>query len=250
MKHLKNFLIIGTAILLSSCVGMNLTSYVNNDVNNTNVVLSQNNYRIIGKVRGEASAKYAFTIGGLKKKTLENNARADMYNKADLKDGQAIINVSTTHSFKMIFGPIYMQSIAVCTGTIIEFTDGKPRANTVKKEAVEPKPEPVKPFSDKNFRKVVSKFDTDKNGEISEKEALAVKTISCRAYGIKDLTGIEMFENLEVLIANDNHFESVDLSKNKKLKDVKVFSKTLKKVVLSQKPNKIDVSDKLIVFKK
>ncbi|MCB9071648.1 MAG: hypothetical protein H6543_04305 [Prevotellaceae bacterium] len=54
------------------------------------------------------------------RKLLTSNSRADMYANAHLKDGQAIINVSTTVSYKIIAGPIYMQRIAT-TGYIIEF---------------------------------------------------------------------------------------------------------------------------------
>ena len=87
----------------------------------TSVVLSQNNYRIVGETSGTSTSTYILGIGGLSKTALTSNSRADMYANAHLKDDQAIINVSTTVSYKVIAGPIYMQRIATTTGYIIEF---------------------------------------------------------------------------------------------------------------------------------
>ena len=118
-----NFLIAGifSLVLLTGCAGLNQAHYVNNDVTQTSVVLSQNNYRIVGETSGTSTSTYILGIGGLSKTALTSNSRADMYANARLKDGQAIINVSTTVSYKVIAGPIYMQRIATTTGYIIEF---------------------------------------------------------------------------------------------------------------------------------
>ena len=118
-----NFLIAGifSLVLLTGCAGLNQAQHVNNDVTQTSVVLSQNNYRIVGETSGTSTSTYILGIGGLSKTALTSNSRADMYANARLKDGQAIINVSTTVSYKVIAGPIYMQRIATTTGYIIEF---------------------------------------------------------------------------------------------------------------------------------
>lgn len=118
-----NFLIAGifSLVLLTGCAGTNQSQHVNNDVTQTSVVLSQNNYRIVGETSGTSTSTYILGIGGLSKTALTSNSRADMYANARLKDGQAIINVSTTVSYKVIAGPIYMQRIATTTGYIIEF---------------------------------------------------------------------------------------------------------------------------------
>ena len=122
MKKLHVFIasIIGL-FLLTGCACTNLSQHVNNDVTQTSVVLSQNNYRIVGETSGTSTSTYILGIGGLSKTALTSNSRADMYANAHLKDGQAIINVSTTVSYKVIAGPIYMQRIATTTGYIIEF---------------------------------------------------------------------------------------------------------------------------------
>ena len=69
-------------------------------------------------------------------------------------------------------------------------------------------------FPDANFREVVNGYDTDGNNELSETEIAAVKTIDVSRKEIKDLTGIEHFENLTKLLCYNNQLTSLDLSKN------------------------------------
>jgi len=47
-------------------------------------------------------------------------------------------------------------------------------------------------------------FDTNNDGMISVLKAKTVKEIDCSNRNIKDLTGIEKFENLERLICSNN----------------------------------------------
>ena len=55
-------------------------------------------------------------------------------------------------------------------------------------------------FDDVKFRTYcMENFDKDKDGELSESEALAVTNIDCRGLGINSLKGIGRFKNLEVL---------------------------------------------------
>lgn len=55
-------------------------------------------------------------------------------------------------------------------------------------------------FDDTKFRTYcMESFDKDKDGELSEQEALAVTKIDCRGLGINSLKGIGKFKNLEVL---------------------------------------------------
>jgi len=71
---------------------------------------------------------------------------------------------------------------------------------------------------DTNFNSfLLGKFDTNKDGRISLSEAKAVKEIDCSNRNIEDLTGIEMFENLERLICSDNQLSELELRFNKKL---------------------------------
>ena len=73
-------------------------------------------------------------------------------------------------------------------------------------------------ISDMNFKSyLLESFDTNKDGRISLSEAKAVKEIDCSNRNIKDLTGIEKFENLERLICSDNQLDELDLIYNTKL---------------------------------
>ena len=79
-------------------------------------------------------------------------------------------------------------------------------------------------FPDDVFRSyVVDNFDTDKNGIISETEALKVTSIYVSGTRenpgeIKSLEGIQYFKNLEVLDCASNELVSLDLSNNTKLR--------------------------------
>ena len=58
---------------------------------------------------------------------------------------------------------------------------------------------------------LLSKFDSDKDGGISDSEALAVKDIDCRNLGIASLSGIRCFINLETLNCSENELTSLAL---------------------------------------
>ena len=51
-------------------------------------------------------------------------------------------------------------------------------------------------FPDKNFNTYVLSLDTDKNGYLSTKEILSVKSINVENHAISDLSGISYFINL------------------------------------------------------
>ena len=71
---------------------------------------------------------------------------------------------------------------------------------------------------DANFKAcLLDNFDSNKDGMISLSEVKKVKEIDCSNRNIKDLTGIEKFENLERLICSNNQLYEVDVRENKKL---------------------------------
>lgn len=72
-------------------------------------------------------------------------------------------------------------------------------------------------FPDKEFREVVSDFDTDKDGYLTTAELYAVSEINAQVSLISDLKGIEYFTELKRLIVSSNKLTSLDLSKNTKL---------------------------------
>ena len=89
----------------------------------------------------------------------------------------------------------------------------------------EPVPESLnleKDVPDAAFRDVLKKFDTDSDGIVSRAEADSVTELICEDWNetITDLTGIAFFTNLETLSVQGERLESVDLSRNKKLKHI------------------------------
>jgi Leucine-rich repeat (LRR) protein len=81
---------------------------------------------------------------------------------------------------------------------------------------------------------MVAGFDTDKDREISEEEALAIKEIRCNPEGIASLEGIASCVNLEILVCNKNKLSSVDISKNVQLKDFNCSENELERLDVSE----------------
>ncbi|MDE6340787.1 MAG: hypothetical protein K2K93_00575 [Muribaculaceae bacterium] len=108
------------ALLCTSC-GVSRQATSNANLNQTEVVLSKKNFKVVGQVYGESSQNYWFGIGGLSKKSLGESAISDMYKNANLKGAQTIINVNVSYKNKFIM--IYTGAKALATGTVIEFTD-------------------------------------------------------------------------------------------------------------------------------
>lgn len=104
------------------CVGCGVMSNMatNTNLTQTNVELSAANYRVIGTVSGTATNHYIFGIGGLSKSALANNSYANMVENANLRDNQAIINVSTAERVKAYV--VYTKREMVTSGVVIEFT--------------------------------------------------------------------------------------------------------------------------------
>lgn len=77
-------------------------------------------------------------------------------------------------------------------------------------------------FPDAAFRQIVTSFDTDGNGILSEAEISNVTEIRCGDAlsgdeSLSDLTGIEHFLALETLNCSGNQLTALDVSKNAKL---------------------------------
>ena len=111
-----------SACMLTSC-GLNsgLVNQLTLYGNNTQVVLQEANYRIIGQVSGTASDSYILGLGGFKKNLVEL-AKNDMYRKAEMEGkSRAIINMGLERHKSRILMLYSTHSITV-HGTLIEFT--------------------------------------------------------------------------------------------------------------------------------
>lgn len=72
-------------------------------------------------------------------------------------------------------------------------------------------------FPDANFRSVVSSYDSDGNGVLSEGERNAVRNIHCENSNISSVQGVEQFPQLQGLWCLGNHISSMNLSGNPEL---------------------------------
>lgn len=117
MKKLGVLVLLLAVLCLTGC---GVSSTVSNNVTETKIVLSQNNFKVVGQAYGEAQATYVFGIGGLGRKALRNNAIDQMSKNANLKGAQTLTNVTTHFSIKMIT-PFYVQLTCSATANIIEF---------------------------------------------------------------------------------------------------------------------------------
>ncbi len=121
-KLLMLFVLVATLLGVSSCQ-LHTPVAANLYQNNTNVVLQDNNYQIVQKVRGEAQADYFFYFGGFRKKGLIEEARAEMLESANLVgSSKAVINETVETSLTTIAG-IYTNVKVTVSGYVIEFTE-------------------------------------------------------------------------------------------------------------------------------
>ena len=91
--------------------------------NSTNVVLQDNNYTIVQKVRGESQADYFFYFGGFRKEGLIEEARADMLENANLiGSSKAVINETVETSYTTFCG-IYSNVKVTVSGYVVEFKE-------------------------------------------------------------------------------------------------------------------------------
>ena len=121
MKKIQLMMLSMAVLLLTNCVGLNITPYANNPAE-TKVLLSEANYKIIKEVSGEWSATYVLGIGGLSRKSLTTNAIGEMYKSAELKGNQQIINITTTKSAES-WCLLYARYRVVAHGYVIEFEE-------------------------------------------------------------------------------------------------------------------------------
>lgn len=121
MKKLFWAAAIAAAWLMTGCAAStHLTS--NHNLTQTNVELSQKNYRVVGTVQGSETISRIFGIGGLSKRSIRENAYNEMVKNANLTGSQAIINTTTDTKFRGV-PPFYLRQVVTTYGQVIEFTE-------------------------------------------------------------------------------------------------------------------------------
>lgn len=107
------------AFVFTGC-GAASTAVSNHNLTETQVVLSENNFKVVGQAYGEVTATYVLGIGGMSKKTLYNNAVNEMAKNANLTGAQTLTNTTVSYSVKMVT-PFFMKSTCTATANIVEF---------------------------------------------------------------------------------------------------------------------------------
>jgi len=83
-------------------------------------------------------------------------------------------------------------------------------------------------IADIAFKNILLKIaDADHNGVITSEEAAALERLIFVDAQVKDLSGIEHFNNLAIAYIHSGGITAVDLSKNKKLKEITIIGSSL-----------------------
>ena len=117
---MKKFGVLAMLVAVLCLTGCGVAATVSNNVTETKIVLSENNFKVVGQAYGEAKATYICGIGGLSRKALRNNAINEMSKNANLRGAQTLANITTHASVKMIT-PLYVEVTCTATANIIEF---------------------------------------------------------------------------------------------------------------------------------
>lgn len=127
MRKLLIALSFAAALVMTTSCGFTSNLAAGGVVNQTNVVLSQNNFRVIGEAEGVAEATYVLGIGGLSPKALKANALAEMTENAHLKGSQAVVNV-TVHESVADWAGLYTKRVFTAKCQVVEFLpeNGRP----------------------------------------------------------------------------------------------------------------------------
>lgn len=120
-------------------------------------------------------------------------------------------------------------TLSLCTPVLAEGAAALPAAEPGTSQRDETGDVRIDPahFPDAKFLEYVKQFDTDGNGSLSQAELEKVTVIYVLGMGIKDLTGIEFFPELEDLDCSENQLTQLDVSKNPKLKRLVCYENKL-----------------------
>ena len=108
------FLLAGCSTHSQSMLSCNLTQ--------TQVVLTQNNFKVIGQAEGTAMVTRILGIGGCSQKAIRDIAVSEMFKNAKLTGAQTIVNINFKRTDTGV-QPFYTQTHWIATGTVIEFTE-------------------------------------------------------------------------------------------------------------------------------
>ena len=118
-KSIKLLFVAGLLAVLSGCSAhLNTLALVSNS---PEVILRENNFRVVGMAKASTSINYVLGIGGISRDAVRENAVAELFKNAKLKGSQALINITERVSVTGL-PPIFATYTITTVGTIIEFT--------------------------------------------------------------------------------------------------------------------------------
>ena len=122
IKRIKQSILLGLALIAINC-GVSPIGYIGHHTN-TQVILKEANYKVIGQVSGEASASFILGFGPTNSR-LYSIARRQLHNNAKLSESgksRALINLTTDIQFKWIIYPlIYFTKTVTVSADVIQF---------------------------------------------------------------------------------------------------------------------------------
>ena len=130
IKNFKLSLLFCTIFLLINNCGLIPSGYMGHSTN-TQVVLSEANFKIINTVKGEATATYFIGIGPFNDR-LYSRAKRDMLENANLAGGgnksRALINITTDEQIRYFAWPwpplpFWFSKTVYITADVIEFKE-------------------------------------------------------------------------------------------------------------------------------
>ena len=121
MRKMKFLLIATISLLFLSGCGMTSNMASNIYESQTSVVLSQANFHVVKTVSAEVSSTYFLGLGGINRKSLRNNAVAELTKKANLTGSQALVNITVKSAVKTIF--ILNEVTFYAEAIVIEFDE-------------------------------------------------------------------------------------------------------------------------------
>ncbi len=130
IKTIKKLLITCTLLLLINNCGFAPEGYLGHSTN-TQVILSEANYRLINSAKGDATATFILGIGPSNDR-LYARAKRDMLENANLAGGgnksRALINITTDEQIKYFLFPwpplpIWFSKTVYISADVIEFKE-------------------------------------------------------------------------------------------------------------------------------
>lgn len=121
MKKIFAFALVCGALMLGGC-STHSHLVTNHNLTQTQVVLTQKNFKVVGMAEGYASRTLVLGFGGCSEKAIRSNAIGEMFKNANLTGSQTIININVKKVSAGVTS-IYEKAGWVATGTIIEFTE-------------------------------------------------------------------------------------------------------------------------------